>query len=107
MNNLKCCHFVVTGQFRNPKVQPFQGFLAFRALFPLDRCRRLGRAVEDDAVDLAALVGDAGGDGGEHVVGHARPVGGHGVLRADRAQDDGGAVGALVALDADRVNVGE
>lgn len=74
---------------------------------PLDRCRRLGRAIQYHAVDLAALVGDARGDRGEHVVGHARPVGGHGVLRADRAQDDGGAVGALVALDAHRVNVGE
>ena len=32
---LKCCHFVVTGQFRNAKVQHFQGFAAFRVLFPL------------------------------------------------------------------------
>ncbi len=35
LNNLKCCHFVVTGQFRNAKVQYFQGFLAFRGSFPL------------------------------------------------------------------------
>lgn len=35
LDNLKCCHFVVTGQFRNPKVQHFQGFAAFRGLFPL------------------------------------------------------------------------
>ena len=76
-------------------------------LFPLDGCWGFASAIQYHAVNLAAFVGDAGGDGGEHVVGHARPVGGHGVLRADRAQDDGGAVGALVALDAHRVNVGE
>ena len=39
MNNLKCCHFVVTGQFRNAKVQHFQDFLAFRVLF--DEIHRL------------------------------------------------------------------
>ena len=30
-------YFVVTGQFRNPKVQHFQGFSAFRASFKLDK----------------------------------------------------------------------
>ena len=76
-------------------------------LLPFDGRRRLGGAIEDDAVDLAAFVGDARGDRGEHIVGDTGPVGGHGVFRADRAQDDRRAVGALVALDADRVNVSQ
>ena len=64
-------------------------------LLPFDGRRRLGGAIEDDAVDLAAFVGDARGDRGEHIVGDTGPVGGHGVFRADRAQDDRRAVGAL------------
>jgi len=35
LDNLKCCHFVVTGQFRNAKLQHLQGFLAFWGLLPL------------------------------------------------------------------------
>ena len=38
-------------------------------LLPFDGRRRLGGAIEDDAVDLAAFVGDARGDRGEHIVG--------------------------------------
>ena len=44
---------------------------------------------------------------GEHVVGHAGPVGGHGVLARHRAQHDRVAVGAAVALHADRADVGQ
>ena len=39
--------------------------------------------------------------------GQAGPVGGHRVLGGDRAEDDRVAVGAAVALDADRADVGE
>ena len=38
---LKCCHFVVTGQFPSAKVQHFQGFSAFRVLFPLVQSLRV------------------------------------------------------------------
>ena len=68
---------------------------------------RLAGDVEGDPVDLAHLVGDAGGDRLEHVVRQPRPVGGHRVLGGDRAQHDRVAVGAAVALDADRADVGE
>ena len=44
--------------------------------------------VEDDAVDLRAGVGDTCGDALQDFVRHPRPVGGHGVLTGDRAQDD-------------------
>ena len=43
----------------------------------------------------------------EQVVRQARPVGGHRVCRGDRADDDRVAVGALVAHDADRADVGQ
>ena len=39
--------------------------------------------------------------------GQAGPVGGHGVLGRDRPHDDRVAVGALVAHDADRADVGQ
>ena len=42
-----------------------------------------------------------------HVVGQAGPVGGHRVLAGDRTEHDGVAVGAAVALDADRADVGQ
>ena len=74
---------------------------------PLDGARGLAGDVEGDPVDLADLVGDAGGDALQHVVRQPGPVGGHGVLGGDRAEHDGVAVGAAVALDADRADVGE
>ena len=60
---------------------------------PFDGARRLAGHVEDDSVDLGHLVGDAGGDRLERLVGHARPIGRHGVLTRYRAQDDRVAVG--------------
>src|SRR5690606_28166741 len=63
--------------------------------------------VQGDPVDLADLVGDPVGDHGQHVVGQPGPVRGHRVLAADRAEHHGVAVGAAVALDADRADVGE
>src|SRR5690606_27587124 len=74
---------------------------------PLDGPRRLGGDVQDDQVDVPHLVGDAGGDLPEDVVGQPRPVGGHGVLGGHRAQDDRVAVGPAVALDADAADVRE
>src|SRR5882724_2346304 len=76
-------------------------------LLPLDGAGGFGGDVQDDAVDVADLVGDAGGDAGEEVVREAAPVGGHGVLAADRAEDHRVAVGAAVALHAYRADVGQ
>ena len=56
------------------------------ASLPLDGGRGLGGHVEDDAVDLGHQVGDARGDAGQDVVGQARPVGRHRVLRGHGAQ---------------------
>ena len=50
------------------------------------------------------LVDDPARDRLQQVVGQARPVGGHRVLGRDRADHDRVAVGALVALDADRAD---
>ena len=47
------------------------------------------------------LVDDPVGDALQQVVGQPRPVGGHRVLRGDRADHDRVGVGAAVALDAD------
>ena len=80
---------------------------ARRDLFPLDGAGRLRRDVEHDPVDLAQLADHARRDLLEQVVGQARPVGGHGVVAGDRADDDDVAVGALVALHADRADVGQ
>ena len=55
----------------------------------------------------AHLVGDAGGDPRQHVVGQPGPVGGHRVLAGHRPQHDRVAVGAAVALHADRPDVGQ
>ncbi len=102
-----CYQFVIKRLIEIAETRINTGFFKQLDLFPFDGRRRLGGAIEDDAVDLAAFVGDARGDRGEHIVGDTGPVGGHGVFRADRAQDDRRAVGALVALDADRVNVSQ
>src|SRR5579864_1985841 len=71
------------------------------ALLPLDRGGRLRRNVEHDAVDARDLVHDARRDQLDQVVRQARPVRGHRVVGRDGADDDGIAVRALVALDAD------
>jgi predicted ATPase/class 3 adenylate cyclase len=76
-------------------------------LFPFDGGGGFAGDVEDDAIDLGDLVGDPGGDPGQHVVGEPGPVGGHGVFAGDRAEHDGVAVAAAIALDADRADVGE
>src|SRR5512132_3517555 len=47
---------------------------AARQSFPLDRARRLGGDVEDDAVDALHLVDDAAGDPAEEIVGEPGPV---------------------------------
>lgn len=71
------------------------------SLFPLDSAGGLGGDVEGDAVDARYLVDDSAGDGFQQFVGQTRPVGGHGVLAGDGADDDRVGVGALVPLDAD------
>src|SRR5436305_9639511 len=78
-----------------------------RRSLPLDRSRRLRRDVQDHPVHLAQLVDHARGDRLQEVVWEARPVGGHRVVAGDSAHDDDVAVGALVALDADRAHVGQ
>src|SRR2546421_377666 len=74
---------------------------------PLDSAGWLARDVEDHPVDLRYLVGDAGADPGDDVVGEAGPVGRHRVLARHRAEHDRMPVRAAVALDADRPNVSE
>ena len=66
--------------------QQFYNRNIFVTLLPLDGGRGLGGHVEDDAVDLGHRVGDARGDAGQDVVGQARPVGRHRVLRGHGAQ---------------------
>lgn len=74
---------------------------------PLNRRRRLRRAVEHNTVDLAAFVRDARRDRREHVVRHARPVGRHRVLGTHGTQHDRHAVRAFVTLHTHGVHVGE
>ncbi len=76
-------------------------------LLPLDGAGRLAGDVQHDPVDLGHLVGDPGGDGGQHLVGQPGPVGRHRILAGHRAQHDGVAVAAAVALHADRADVGQ
>src|SRR5215211_2187665 len=52
---------------------------------PLDRARRLGRDVQDHAVDLADLADHARRDLLEQVVRQPGPVGGHGIVGRDGA----------------------
>src|SRR5690606_35528314 len=68
---------------------------------PLDGGGRFGTDVEDDAGNVANLIGDAAGYLVQQIVGQAGPVGGHGVLGLDDAQRDDVGVVALVADDAD------
>src|SRR5262245_19046052 len=72
--------------------------------FPLDRAGRLRRDVERNAVHAGNLVDDAARDRLEQVVGQARPVGGHRVLRGHCPDHDRVRVGPLVALDAHRAD---
>ena len=67
----------------------------------------LRRDVEHHPVDVAQLVDHARRDLLEQVVRQAGPVGGHRVVGGHRADDDDRAVGALVALHADRADVGQ
>src|SRR5919201_85586 len=59
----------------DPPTRTFSG-----ALFPLDGARRLRRDVEHHPVDALDLVDDPVRDPRQHLVRHARPVRGHGVL---------------------------
>jgi hypothetical protein len=63
--------------------------------------------VEDDAVHGRDLVDDPRRDELDQVVRQARPVGGHRVLAGDGADRDRIAVGARVALHADRADRGQ
>ena len=57
-------------------------------------------------VDAAALVRDARGDARQHIVGHAAPIGGHGIFGADRSQHNRVAVGARIALHGEVTGTG-
>lgn len=76
-------------------------------LFPLDRRGRLGRDVVAHAVGAGNLGHDAAGDAGQHVVGQLGPVGGHGIAGLDGAQDDRALISALVAHNANGLDVGQ
>ncbi len=75
--------------------------------FPLDGGRRLRGDVQRDAVDPRDLVDDPARDRLQQVVGQARPVGGHRILRGDRADDDRVRVRPLVALHAHGADPGQ
>ena len=107
MDNLKCCHFVVTGQFPGAKARHLQGFLAVRGLFPLHRCGGLAGNIVYDAVDALDLVDDAAADLVEQLVGDARPVGSHEVLGRHGAQGEHTVVAAAIAHDANGTRVGQ
>ena len=77
------------------------------SLLPLDRRGRLGRDVVAHAVGAGDLGNDAARNAGQHVVGQLGPVGGHGIAGLDGTQDDRTLVGALVAHNADGLNVGQ
>ena len=103
---LSQCAFI---QKERPAERTSAGLVMPRASrsLPLNRRRRLRRAVEHDTVDLAAFVRDARRDRREHVVRHARPVGRHRVLGTHGTQHDRHAVRAFVALHTHGVHVGE
>ena len=48
-------------------------------LLPLDGAGRLGTDIQRDAVATSDFVDDTTGDGAEHLIVHAGPVGGHSV----------------------------
>lgn len=66
-------------------------------LFPLNRSRRLAGDVVGDTVDAAHLVDDAVAGAGQQVIRQARPIGGHEIVRRDRAQGNDLLVGAVIA----------
>ena len=73
--------------------------------FKLNRCWRLGRVVEHNAVDVLDFVDDAVGGGGDGLGRQDRDLGRHEIGRRDGAQGDGVIVGALVAHDADAAHI--
>mgnify|MGYP007069933355 CR=1 FL=1 len=76
-------------------------------LFQLDGSRGLGGDVVEDAVDAGDFVDDAGHAALENGPGEFGRLGGHEVAGQDGAEDDGHAVGPVVALDADGAHVGQ
>src|SRR5688572_3779318 len=82
-----------------------RGYPAAPRLLPLDGARRFRRDVEHHPVHLPDLVDHARGDLLDQVVRQPRPVGGHRVVRGDRADHDDVAVGPLVPLHANRAEV--
>lgn len=77
------------------------------SLLPLDGRGRLGRDVIAHAVGAGDLGNDAARNAGQHVVGQLGPVGGHGIAGLDGTQDDRALIGALVAHNADGLDVGQ
>src|SRR5918996_4175105 len=74
---------------------------------PLDGTGRLGSNVVDDSVDAGDFVRDSAADLGQEFVGQAGPVRCHRVIAGNGTQSDDVAVGAVVALDADGLSVGQ
>ena len=82
-------------------------FLTVWGLFPLDRGAGLRCEVEEDAVDVLDLVGDALCDVLQQGEGHILDGSGHSVLGVDGTQDDGPALGALTLGHADAFEIGD
>lgn len=75
--------------------------------FKLNRCWRLGRVVEHNAVDVLDFVDDAVSGGGDGLGRQDRDLGRHEIGRRDGTQGDGVIVGALVTHNADAAHIGQ
>src|ERR1700687_5905211 len=98
----ECTHFHTSACSRAPEptTRTFTAGLLDH-LLPLDGAGRLACDVEDDPVDALDLVDDAVTNARQHLVGNARPIGGHGVLACHDAHCDDVGIGAIVAHHAD------
>src|SRR5450759_2515957 len=99
-------HFQTSACSRAPEPTT-RTFTGRSVLFPLDGSGRLARDVEHHPVDSLDLVHDPVADAREHLVRHAGPVRGHGVLAGDHAHRDHVGVGAVVAHHTHRLERGE
>lgn len=75
-------------------------------LFPFNSCRGFGGNIVDDAINVFHFVDDSDAHFIQHVVGDARPIGGHKVGGGDGAKGQCVIVGSEVAHNADASIIG-